>query len=120
MNKVLGFAAVLLTAGILSASAQTQMPSGSPAGASTPAGPNSATGVQGMPGSKSGRELADEVLRRRPDVKVLYTSGYSESAIIHNGRLDPGVRLLTKPYRRSDLAQMVRVALGETRSGTPG
>jgi CheY-like chemotaxis protein len=73
-----------------------------------------------MSGSKSGRELAEEVLRRRPDVKVLYTSGYSESAIIHNGRLDPGVLLLTKPYRRSDLARMIRVALGGTRSGTPG
>ena len=73
-----------------------------------------------MSGSKSGRELADEVLRRRPDVKVLYTSGYSESAIIHNGRLDPGVLLLTKPYRRYDLAQMIRVALGGTRPGTPG
>jgi CheY-like chemotaxis protein len=73
-----------------------------------------------MSGSKSGRELAEEVLRRRPDIKVLYTSGYSESAIIHNGRLDPGVLLLTKPYRRSDLARMIRVALGGTRSGTPG
>ena len=70
-----------------------------------------------MPGSKNGRELADEVLRRRPDVKVLYTSGYSESAIIHNGRLDLGVLLLTKPYRRSDLAQMIRGALSGTRSG---
>jgi signal transduction histidine kinase len=70
-----------------------------------------------MPGSKSGRELADEVLQRRPNVKVLYTSGYSERAIIHNGRLDPGVLLLTKPYRRSDLAQMIRVVLGGTRSG---
>jgi signal transduction histidine kinase len=64
-----------------------------------------------MPGSMNGRELAGEVLRRRPGVKVLYTSGYSQSAIIHNGRLDPGVLLLTKPYRRSDLAQMIRVAI---------
>jgi signal transduction histidine kinase len=64
-----------------------------------------------MPGSKNGRELADEVLQRRPEVKVLYTSGYSETAIIHNGRLDPGVQLLAKPYRRSDLARMIRGAL---------
>jgi hypothetical protein len=42
---------------------------------------------------------------------VLYTSGYSQSAIIHNGRLDPGVLLLTKPYRRADLARMIRIAL---------
>jgi CheY-like chemotaxis protein len=64
-----------------------------------------------MPGSRNGRELAGEVLQRRPGVKVLYTSGYSQSAIIHNGRLDPGVLLLTKPYRRSDLAQMIRLAI---------
>jgi signal transduction histidine kinase len=73
-----------------------------------------------MSGSKSGRELADEVLQRRPEVKVLYTSGYSQSAIIHNGRLDAGVLLLAKPYRRSDLAQMIRVALDGTRPGAPG
>jgi CheY-like chemotaxis protein len=66
-----------------------------------------------MPGSRNGRELAGEVLRRRPGIKVLYTSGYSQSAIIHNGRLDQGVLLLTKPYRRADLAQMIRVALRE-------
>jgi signal transduction histidine kinase len=68
-----------------------------------------------MPGSRNGRELAGEVLQRRPSVKVLYTSGYSQSAIIHNGRLDPGVLLLTKPYRRSDLARMIRVALEGSR-----
>jgi signal transduction histidine kinase len=73
-----------------------------------------------MSGSKNGRELADEVLQRRPDVKVLYTSGYSQSAIIHNGRLDAGVLLLAKPYRRSDLAQMIRVALDGRRPGAPG
>jgi signal transduction histidine kinase len=73
-----------------------------------------------MSGSKNGRELAQEVLQRRPDVKVLYTSGYSQSAIIHNGRLDAGVLLLAKPYRRSDLAQMIRVALDGTRPGAPG
>jgi signal transduction histidine kinase len=64
-----------------------------------------------MSGSRNGRELVDAVVQRRPEVKVLYTSGYSQSAIVHNGRLDPGVLLLTKPYRRSDLAQMIRVAL---------
>jgi hypothetical protein len=42
---------------------------------------------------------------------VLYTSGYSQSAIVHIGRLDPGAPLLTKPYRTSNLAQMIRVAL---------
>jgi CheY-like chemotaxis protein len=64
-----------------------------------------------MPGGMTGRELADEVGKRRPGTKVLYTSGYSDNAIVHHGRLDEGVLLLTKPYRRSELAQMVRLAL---------
>ena len=64
-----------------------------------------------MPGGMNGRQLADEVGKRRPGVKVLFTSGYTENAIIHHGRLDPGVALLAKPYRKSDLARMVRTAL---------
>jgi CheY-like chemotaxis protein len=64
-----------------------------------------------MPGSINGRQLADEAKRRRPSLKVLYTSGYTENAIVHHGRLDPGVLLLAKPYRKADLARMVRVAL---------
>jgi PAS domain S-box-containing protein len=64
-----------------------------------------------MPGGMTGRELADEVGKRRPGTKVLYTSGYTDNAIVHHGRLDEGVLLLTKPYRRSALAQMVRLAL---------
>lgn len=43
---------------------------------------------------------------------MLYCSGYTQDAIIHQGRLDPGVHLLTKPYRRADLAATVRLALG--------
>jgi PAS domain S-box-containing protein len=65
-----------------------------------------------MPGSMNGRQLADEIEQRRPGLKVLYTSGYTENAIIHHGRLDSGVLLLAKPYRKSDLAGMVRTALG--------
>jgi CheY-like chemotaxis protein len=64
-----------------------------------------------MPGGMSGRQLADEVAKRRPGIKVLYTSGYTDNAIVHQGRLDPGVLLLTKPYRKSQLANMVRRAL---------
>jgi PAS domain S-box-containing protein len=66
-----------------------------------------------MPGGINGRELADEVARRRPGTKVLFTSGYTDNAIIHHGRLDDGVLLLSKPYRKSELARMVRVALGD-------
>jgi CheY-like chemotaxis protein len=62
--------------------------------------------------SMNGRHLAVEIERRRPGTRVLFTSGYTEDAIIHHGRLDPGVLLLAKPYRKSDLARMLRVALG--------
>ncbi|UPJ53679.1 CHASE3 domain-containing protein [Bradyrhizobium sp. 200] len=64
-----------------------------------------------MPGGMTGRQLADAVAKRRPGIKVLYTSGYTDNAIVHQGRLDPGVLLLTKPYRKSQLANMVRRAL---------
>ena len=60
----------------------------------------------------NGRQLAVEIERRRPGTKVLFTSGYTENAIIHHGRLDPGVLLLAKPYRKSELARMLRIALG--------
>jgi PAS domain S-box-containing protein len=64
-----------------------------------------------MPGAMNGRQLADEIRKRQPALKTLFTSGYTENAIIHHGRLDPGVLLLVKPYRKSDLAKMLRTAL---------
>ena len=64
-----------------------------------------------MPGSMNGRQLADAILAQRPNLKVLFTSGYTEDAIIHHGRLDFGVLLLAKPYRKADLARMIRRAL---------
>jgi len=64
-----------------------------------------------IPGGMNGRQLANEALLRRPELKVLYTSGYTENAIVHHGRLDAGVLLLPKPYLSSDLAQMIRTAL---------
>jgi signal transduction histidine kinase len=64
-----------------------------------------------MPGGMNGRQLAEEVAKRRPFVKVLYTSGYAENALLHHGRLDPGVVLLNKPYRKSELARKVREVL---------
>ena len=63
-----------------------------------------------MPGGMTGRQLADETVKRRPGMKVLYTSGYTDNAIVHQGRLDPGVLLLGKPYRKSQLAKMIRQA----------
>ena len=64
-----------------------------------------------MPGSMNGRQLADAALQRRASLKVLFTSGYSNEAIIHHGHLDAGVLLLAKPYRKADLAHMIRAAL---------
>jgi PAS domain S-box-containing protein len=64
-----------------------------------------------MRGGMNGRELAEEIARRRPAVPVLYTSGYTQNAIVHHGRLEPGVALLNKPYRKSDLARKIREAL---------
>jgi PAS domain S-box-containing protein len=65
-----------------------------------------------LPGGMNGRELAEAVLKRRGEVKVLYTSGYTDNAIVHEGRLDSGVALLRKPYRKSHLAQKIRDMLG--------
>jgi PAS domain S-box-containing protein len=64
-----------------------------------------------MPGQMNGRLLAEEMSKRRSPLKVLFTSGYTENAIIHHGRLDVGVLLLAKPYRKQDLARMIRNAL---------
>jgi hypothetical protein len=73
-----------------------------------------------LPGGLNGRQLATEARRRDPNLKVLYTSGDSQNAIVHHGRLDPGVLLLAEPYRKSDLARALRTALGNERSGNPG
>ena len=64
-----------------------------------------------MPGLMNGRHLAETARKMQPNLKVLYTSGYTENAIVHHGRLDPGVALLSKPYRRADLAKRIRQVL---------
>ena len=64
-----------------------------------------------MPGGMNGRELAEAALKLRPALPVLFTSGYTENAIVHHGRLDRGVHLLAKPYRRQDLAAKIRDVL---------
>lgn len=64
-----------------------------------------------MPGGMNGKQLADAARLRRPALKVLFTSGYTEDAIVHQGRLDPGVILLGKPYRRAELVAKVRQVL---------
>lgn len=64
-----------------------------------------------LPGGMNGRQIAEAAQILRPRLKILYTSGYSENAIIHHGRLDPDVNFLGKPYHRSELAEKVRMAL---------
>jgi PAS domain S-box-containing protein len=64
-----------------------------------------------MPGQINGRQLAEAARRSRPRLSTLFTSGYADNAMVHHGRLDPGVNFLAKPYRGRDLAIKVRQAL---------
>ena len=57
----------------------------------------------GLPGGMNGRQLCEEARKLRPTLKVLFTSGYARNAIVHDGRLDPGVELLTKPFTQAAL-----------------
>ena len=66
-----------------------------------------------MPGGMNGRRLAELARSRRPGLPVLFTSGYSRDALVHHGRLDADVRLLTKPYRRAQLASAIREVLDD-------
>jgi len=65
-----------------------------------------------MPGGMNGPQLVQKALEIRPGLKVLYTSGYTENAIIDQGQLNPGVQLLNKPYRQADLLEKIRLVLG--------
>ncbi|MCB8820478.1 PAS domain-containing protein [Microvirga rosea] len=64
-----------------------------------------------MPGPLRSPELARKARVRLPNIAVLFTSGYTENAIVHGGRLDTGVELLPKPYTREDLARKIRHVL---------
>ncbi|HEY8359584.1 MAG TPA: response regulator, partial [Ramlibacter sp.] len=70
-----------------------------------------------MPGSLRSPELARRATELLPDLAVLFTSGYTQNAIVHGGRLDPGVELLSKPYRQEDLARKLRQVLGRKERG---
>ena len=72
-----------------------------------------------MPGEMNGAELAAAVRERQPGVKVLFTSGYTENVLMQDGRLPPGVRLLAKPYRKLDLALMLRETLDAESARSP-
>jgi PAS domain S-box-containing protein len=64
-----------------------------------------------LPGPMDGRAIARKACAQRPGLEVVYMSGYAPSAIVHGGRLDAGVLHISKPFRRIDLARIVRTAL---------
>ncbi|MGJ7546785.1 ATP-binding protein [Variovorax sp. LT1R16] len=70
-----------------------------------------------MPGPLRSPELAHKARELLPNIAVLFTSGYTRNAIVHGGRLDPGVELLSKPYSREDLARRIRQALAKPHQG---
>ena len=70
----------------------------------------------GLPGGMNGRQLAEEARRQRPNLRVLFTTAYARNAIVHDGRLDPGVALLPKPYTQPALATKVRDILDARKS----
>jgi CheY-like chemotaxis protein len=64
-----------------------------------------------LPGGMTGARLAAEARTRHAGIKVLFTTGYARDAIVHHGRLDPGVEFITKPFTYADLAARVRGVL---------
>ena len=68
-----------------------------------------------MPGPLSSRALAERAQRMLPGLAVLFTSGYTQNSIVHNGELDHGINLLSKPWRTEDLARQMRAVLDQAR-----
>ncbi|MFN3790856.1 response regulator [Massilia sp.] len=68
-----------------------------------------------MPGNVKSPDLARQAKALQPGIEVLFTSGYTQNAIVHGGRLDPGVELISKPYRRDDLARKIAHLLANKR-----
>ena len=62
----------------------------------------------GLPGGMNGRQVADAGRARRPELKVLFITGYAENAVVGNGYLDPGMQVITKPFVINALADKVR------------
>ena len=67
----------------------------------------------GLPGGMNGRQVADAARVARPDLKVLFMTGYAENAVVGNGHLDHGMMVLTKPFLYTDLVNKVRELIAE-------
>jgi CheY-like chemotaxis protein len=65
-----------------------------------------------LPGKVRGREIAERVTAMRPEIKVIYMSGYTETSALHHGSLEDGVQLITKPFKREELAHRIAGVLG--------
>ena len=65
----------------------------------------------GLPGGMNGRQVADAARAVRPDLKVLFVTGYAENAVLSHGHLDPGMHILTKPFAMDELARRVKAIL---------
>jgi PAS domain S-box-containing protein len=62
----------------------------------------------GLPGGMNGRQLAEAALRARPDLKILFITGYAENSLLSDGRLNPGMHIVTKPFSLEDLSQRIK------------
>ncbi|MGN6315234.1 PAS domain S-box protein [Trinickia sp.] len=71
----------------------------------------------GLPGGMNGRQLADAARATRPELPVLFTTGYARNAIVHHGRLDPGIHLLSKPFTYAELANKLSQMLTDGPAG---
>jgi CheY-like chemotaxis protein len=69
-----------------------------------------------LPGGVGGRQLSEQILKLRPGLPVLFTTGYTPNAIVHHGRLDPDVHLLSKPYTQQDLVRKISEVLASRRA----
>jgi CheY-like chemotaxis protein len=61
----------------------------------------------GLPGGMNGRQVADAARASRPDLKILFVTGYAENAAVGNGHLEPGMEVITKPFVMADLADKI-------------
>ena len=68
----------------------------------------------GLPGGVNGRQMADAARRTRPELRVLFITGYAENAAVGNGHLEPGMHVLTKPFAMETLASRISAIIGES------